>query len=104
MMGSSGETVTALQRVGFRVAADADRPVLLPVARVGWWRKKRMRCLLRWLLLGTACLLIRCGCLFSTVCPRQGMDRPRGGGPSRTNRLWRPEPGPVLSKISSWSS
>jgi hypothetical protein len=78
--------------------------VLLAVARGGWWRKERMRCLLRWLLVATARLLIRRGCLPSTVGPRQGMHRPRGGGPIRTNRLWRPEPGPVLSKISSWSS
>jgi hypothetical protein len=77
--------------------------VLLPVARGGWWQNKRTRCLLRWLLLATARLLIRRGCRPSTVGPGQGMHRPRGGGPTRTNRLCRPEPGPALSKISSWS-
>lgn len=78
--------------------------VLLPVARGGWWRKERMRCLLRWLLVATTRLLIRRRCPPSTVGPRQGMHRPRGGGPTRTNRLCRPEPGPALDKINFGSS
>jgi hypothetical protein len=31
------------QRVGFRLVAGAERPVLLSVAGVGWWRNKHTR-------------------------------------------------------------